>query len=216
MQRSTSIFRKRLQMTSWRSKLRRCEAKRVLAPWTAALATTVLLFSFPLDSGCRRRDHTDSTVRLALGSQIEFMNLPITLAQELGFFRQENLDVAIATTGSGSKSLEALLGGSADVVVGSHDHAVQMAAEGRSLRSFVVIMRYPGSVAVLSPAGAKKIRRVEDLKGATVGVTSPGSSFHFFINYLLIKHGRSPEDVSIVSLGGNMSRVAAIAHSKVD
>lgn len=102
------------------------------------------------------------------------------------------------------------------MVVGSHDHAVQMAAEGKRIKSFLVTIRYPGSVAILSPAGAKKIRRVEDLKGGTVGVTSRGSSFHFFINYLLIKHGLSPEDVSIVSLGANMSRIAAIEHSKVD
>lgn len=88
-------------MISWRSKLSYYEAKRMLAPWSAGLATALLLLFFASNSGCHRRDRRGRPVRLALGSQIEFMNLPITLAVQLGFFRQENLELAIAATGSG-------------------------------------------------------------------------------------------------------------------
>ena len=91
-----------------------------------------------------------------------------------------------------------------------------MAAEGKSIKSFVLMVRYPGAVAFLSPEGAKKFHKLEDLKGAIAGVTAPGSSSHFFVNYLLAKHGLAAEDVSVVGLGANASRVAAIDRSKVD
>jgi NitT/TauT family transport system substrate-binding protein len=153
---------------------------------------------------------------MAIGSQTELVYLASTLAEQLGYYGQEGLNVAITDTTGGSKALEALLGGSVDVVTGFYDHTIQMAAEGRSIQSFVTMVRYPGAVAILSPEGAKKIHRLEDLKGATAGVTAPGSSSHFFLNFLLAKHGLSPNDVSVIGLGGGASRVAAMERSKVD
>jgi NitT/TauT family transport system substrate-binding protein len=153
---------------------------------------------------------------MAVGSQTELVYLASTLAQQLGYYEQEGLNVAIADTTGGSKALEALLGGSADVVTGFYDHTIQMAAEGKSIQAFVTMVRYPGAVAVLSPEGARKIHRLEDLKGATAGVTAPGSSSHFFLNFLLVKHGLSPSDLSVIGLGGGASRVMALERSKVD
>ena len=54
----------------------------------------------------------------------------------------------------GSKALQALVGGSADVVSGFYDHTIQMAAEGRALTAFVTMLRFPGLVLVTSPQSA--------------------------------------------------------------
>jgi NitT/TauT family transport system substrate-binding protein len=70
-----------------------------------------------------------------------------------------------------------------------------MAADGKEVKAFVTLTRYSGAVLLTSPEGAKRIRRIEDLKGANVGVTAPASSSHFFLNYLLVTHGLSPDDV---------------------
>jgi NitT/TauT family transport system substrate-binding protein len=134
----------------------------------------------------------------------------------LGYFDAEGLNVSITDTAAGSKSLESLLGGSTDVVTGFYDHTIQMAAEGRSIKAFVLIARYPGAVVVVSPGARNRMRRIEDLRGATVGVTAPGSSSHFFLNYLLTTHGIALGDVSVVGIGGGASRFSAIEHSKVD
>jgi NitT/TauT family transport system substrate-binding protein len=111
----------------------------------------------------------------------------------------------------GSKSLEALMGGSTDVVCGFYDHTIQMAAQGKDLRAFVAMLRYPGLV-LASP----KIARIEDLKGKTVGVSAPGSSTHNFLNYLLIAHGVKPDEVSNASIGMSATAVGAVTHGKVD
>jgi len=137
--------------------------------------------------------------------------LPVTLAQELGYYKDAGLNVTLLDFPGGAKALEALMGGSADVVCGFYDHTIQMAAQGKDLRAFVAMLRYPGLVLVSPSAGA-----VEDLKGKTIGVSAPGSSTHMFLNYLLVKHGMRAEDVSNASIGMSATAVGAVTHNKVD
>jgi NitT/TauT family transport system substrate-binding protein len=142
--------------------------------------------------------------------------LPTTLAFRGGHFRQQGIDVTIDDVGAGSKALQAVLGRSADVATGFYDHTIHMAAENQEMRAFVTLTRYPGAVLLASPDGAKRIRSVPDLRDKVVGVTAPGSSSHFFLNYVLIRSGLSPDTVKITALGGGRSRVAAVEHNKVD
>src|SRR4051812_27717149 len=71
-------------------------------------------------NGCRQQTSSPhrTPVRMAVGSQTELVYLASTLAQQLGYYEQEGVNVAITDTAGGSKALEALLGGSADVVTG--------------------------------------------------------------------------------------------------
>lgn len=152
-------------------------------------------------------------VRIAVGGRTQLIYLAATLAQELGYYRDEGLEITFQDFPGGAKALEALLGGSSDVVCGFYDHTIQMAAQGRELRAFVSILRYLGLVAV---ATKPEIRRIEDLKGKIVGVSAPGSSTHLFLNYLLVTHGLKPEDVSTPSIGMGATAVSAISRGNVD
>jgi len=165
-------------------------------------------------AGCGAKPATDALpVRLAVGAQAQLIYLPVTLAQELGFYKDEGLAVTIEDFPGGAKALEALLGGSADVVCGFYDHTVQMAAQGKEVRAFVSVLRYPGLVAV---SGSPAVARIEDLKGKIVGVSAAGSSTQMFLNYLLVTHGMKPEDVSVASVGMSATAVAAVTHKTVD
>lgn len=152
-------------------------------------------------------------MRLAVGGQAQFIYLVATLAQDLGYYRDESIDVTIQDFPGGSKSLEALLGGSTDVVCGFYDHTIQMAAQGKDVRAFLSVLRYPGLVAV---AVNPQVSKVEDLKGKIVGVSSAGSSTNMLLNYLLSTHGIATNDVSIASIGMSATAVAAITRSQVD
>lgn len=180
------------------------------------MTTRVLLIAaaWLMTSGCSKSPTGQTPVRLAIGGQAQMVYLPVTLAVELGYYRQQGLDVAIQDFPGGSRALEALLGASADVVAGFYDHTIQMAAEGRDLQAFVSMLRYPGFVAVASPAS--KIARVEDLRGKIAGVTAPGSSSHFFLNHLLVKHGLPTDAVSITGIGATASAIAAVSRGMVD
>jgi NitT/TauT family transport system substrate-binding protein len=138
------------------------------------------------------------------------------LALSLGYFTEEGLAVTFEELPGVAKLMEALLGGSADVITGTYEQAVQMAAEGREIRSFLTMLRCHGLVLAASPAGRIPVRRIEDLEGAVVGVTAPGSSTHFFVNYLLSKHGLRPGAVSAVGIGAGAGSVAALERGRVD
>jgi NitT/TauT family transport system substrate-binding protein len=169
----------------------------------------LLFCSFLFLTGCAARKAQE--VRIAVGGQAQLIYLPAALAQELGFYKDAGLNVSQIEFQGGAKALEAMMGGSADVVCGFYDHTIQMAAEGKNLRAFVAILRYPG-VVLVSP----NISNIEGLRAKTVGVTSLGSSSHMLVNYLLTTHGMKPDDVSTVSIGGGATAVGAVTHNKVD
>ena len=176
---------------------------------TAISAALLLLLT-----GCASRQAPE--IRIAVGGAEQLVYLPTTLAQQLGFYEAEGVRVKLESFPGGAKSLQALLGGSADVVSGFYDHTLQMAAEGRRLKAFALMLHYPGMALVVAPQKSGTIHRIEDLKGAAVGVTAPGSSTHMLINYLLVKHGLTPGDISAIGIGGGAGAAAAVERGKVD
>ncbi len=180
------------------------------------LRTATIVAALVLASACGRRSDDAIHVRLAVGGQSQMVYLPTTLAQELGFYKAEGLDVELQDFQGGAKALQALLGGSADVVSGFYDHTIQMAAEGRALVAFVTMLRYPGLVLVTSPQAATTVNRVEDLKGRIAGVTTAGSSSQMFLTFLLTRHGVPVDTVSVTSIGSAATAIAAVEHGKVD
>jgi NitT/TauT family transport system substrate-binding protein len=82
------------------------------------------------------------TVRIAIHRDpIAF--LPVRVAQTLGYYEAEGLAVDMSEVAGGTKAIEALLGGSVDVAAASMSDAVQLAAEGRDVRDFLVIYTRP-------------------------------------------------------------------------
>jgi NitT/TauT family transport system substrate-binding protein len=176
----------------------------------ACIAAVAIVFA-----ACGRGGDPGRTVRVAIGGQNQLIYLPTTLARDLGFYRDEGLDVELQDMPGGSKALEALVGGSADVVSGFYDHTIQMAADGRNVVAFVTMLRFPGLVLVTSPQSASTVRKIEDLNGKIAGVTTAGSSSHMLLTYLLRQHGVEPDRVSVTAIGTAATAIAAIEHDKV-
>jgi len=155
------------------------------------------------------------TVRIAIHRDpIAF--LPLRVSETHGYYRQEQIEVKMSDVAGGSKAIEALLGGSVDVAVGSVSDVILLAAQGRRVRCFYVLYTRPLAALVAAPGLNGKIRSISDLRGHTVGVSAPGSASHQLLNFLLEEAGLSPNDVSIVSIGMSASSVAALEHGKVD
>ena len=174
-------------------------------------------FVFPaiLLAGCRSAPQSPG-VRIAVGGRAALDFIPIYLASALGFFREEGIDVTLQDLASTSKALQALLGGSTDVVAGAYDGGVQMSIEGKSIQAIAVLERWPPFAMVVAPQSAASLRSIKDLRGRVVGVASPGSSTHRFVNYLLMRNGLALSDISAVGVGVNFSLAAAVQHGQVD
>ncbi len=157
-----------------------------------------------------------STVRIGVGGQPLLVYLPTTLAQQLGYYEDEGVKVKLEDLQAGSKALEAMLGGSTDVTSGYYDHTIQMAAKDQPVVAFVNMLRYPALVLAVSPKTDKKIDSIEDLDGANVGVTSPGSSTDFALKHLLTQAGMEPDAAAAQAIGADATAVAAMEQGQVD
>src|SRR3954463_6964385 len=157
-----------------------------------------------------------SKVVIAVGGRSLFYYLPLTLADRLGYFKDEGLNVEIVDFPGGAKALQALVGGSADVVSGAFEHVVDMHAKGIEVQEFVLQDRYSGIVLGLTKAKAASYKSPKDLRGLKIGVTAPGSSTNIFVNALLARDGLAPDAVSIIGVGASAGAVAAVQKGQVE
>src|SRR5258708_11097999 len=58
---------------------------------------------------------------LGVGGKSSLYYLPLTLAERLGYFKEQGLNVTITDFGGGSKSLQSLVGGFAECVSRAHE-----------------------------------------------------------------------------------------------
>jgi NitT/TauT family transport system substrate-binding protein len=142
--------------------------------------------------------------------------LPVILAKQLGYFRDEGLNVTIAAFSGGSKALEAMLGGSTDMVAGAYSNTITMAAKGQKLVTIAAQVTCPGWVFGIASKSAGKVKSTADLKGKRIGVSAPGSSTHMVVNYILHKAGLKPDEVSIIGVGQAAGAVAAVRAGQID
>ena len=153
---------------------------------------------------------------LAVGGKNLLYYLPLTIAEQLGYFKAEGLEVTIIDFAGGARALQALVGGSADVVSGAFEHTVNMQAKGQRLRAFVLQGRAPQVVLGVNPKTMPNFKTVADLRGKKIGVTAPGSSTNVMVNFVLAKAGLKPSDVSIVGVGAGQGAVAAMRAGQID
>ncbi len=155
-------------------------------------------------------------VHIAVGGKAAFYYLPLTIAEQLGYFKAEGLDVTISDFSGGSTALRAVVGGSADVVSGAYEHTISLQGKKQFFQAFVLQGRLPQISLGVASAKAASYKSPKDLKGMKIGVSAPGSSTNNLVNQLLAKAGLKPADVSIVGVGTGAGAVAALKSGQID
>jgi NitT/TauT family transport system substrate-binding protein len=174
---------------------------------TAALGAPALL---------RAQSPEKPRLTIAVGGKNLLYYLPLSIAESLGYFKAEGLDVTIVDFAGGSKALQAVVGGSADIVSGAFEHTLIMQPKGIRLRAFALQGRAPQIVLGINPKTMPGYKSVADLRGRKIGVTAPGSSTNVLANFVLAKAGLKPGDVSIIGVGAGPGAVAAMRSGQID
>jgi NitT/TauT family transport system substrate-binding protein len=156
------------------------------------------------------------TLTLAVGGKALLYYLPLTIAERKGYFKNEGLDVEIVDFPGGAKALQAMVGGSADIVSGAYEHTINMHAKGQPIVAVALQGRYNGIVFAVSKAKAAQYKSPADLKGYKVGVTAPGSSTHMAVQNLAVKGGLKPDDFAAIGVGASAGAVAAMKRGGID
>jgi NitT/TauT family transport system substrate-binding protein len=187
----------------------------IMKTWLAIVGIVLAVVTAAPPAGAQDKPEL-AKVRLAVGGKPALFYLPLTVVERLGYFREAGLDVEISDFPGGARALQALIGGSADVVTGSFEHTIQMQAKSQPVVAVTQYGRYPGFV--LGTIASKSIAYVgpQSLKGLRIGVTSPGSSTHFMAAYMLVRSGLKADDASFVGTGVTSTAVAAARRAEID
>ena len=98
----------------------------------------------------------------------------LTIAERRGYFQKEGLKVEISDFQGGAKALQALVGGSADIVCGAYEHTLFMANKGVAIKAIALQANSFGLVVGVGKEKAASYQSLRDLKGMKFGVTAPG------------------------------------------
>ena len=153
---------------------------------------------------------------IAVGGKAAFYYLPLTISEQLGYFKAEGLDVEISDFAGGAKALQALVGGSADVVSGAYEHTINMQSKNQHIQSIVLMGRAPQIAMGVSTKAMPNYKSLADLKGKKIGVSAPGSSTNMVANLVLSRAGIKASDVSYVGVGTASGALTALRSGQID
>lgn len=140
--------------------------------------------------------------------------LPAALAEALGYFKEEGLDVQLLNEGSGVNAEKELLAGAVQGVVGFYDHCVDLQPKGKFVESVVQLSQAPGEVELVSTRHPE-IRSMADVKGRTLGVTGLGSSTNFLTQYLATRAGVPAGAYTVLPVGAGTTFIAAMQQDRI-
>ena len=153
-------------------------------------------------------------VTLMVGGYEKQIYLPVKLAEGLGYFKAEGLDVDILNEPSGVDAANELLAGAVQGVVGFYDHCVDLQTKGKLVQSVVQFSQAPGEVELVSTKHPE-IKSMADLRGKSLGVTGLGSSTNFLSQYLMVKAGVPMGEFSTLPVGAGTTFISAMQQDKI-
>ena len=183
------------------------------ARWTLGLGVALALATAP---ALAQKAPEKPKVVLGVGGKPALYYLPLTIAERKGFFKDEGLEVEINDFAGGAKALQALIGGSVDVVTGAYEHTIRMQAKGQDVRSVVELGRFPSIVVAVRKDLAGEIKSAKDFKGRKIGVSAPGSSTNLIPQYAMVKAGLAPTEASFIGVGTAAGAVAAVQQKAIE
>jgi ABC-type nitrate/sulfonate/bicarbonate transport system substrate-binding protein len=151
---------------------------------------------------------------LKLGvSTLTYGHSPLWVAQRKGFYGQEGLDLEIPALESGSRAMQALLGGSTQLVATTPEDLIRATEAGTP----TVILAGVLNALTHSLVAGPKFKRAADLRGGKVAASSVTGSVTYALKLMLAKNDlHYPKDYIIIQIGGSGVRFAALKGGGID
>jgi NitT/TauT family transport system substrate-binding protein len=156
------------------------------------------------------------TVKIMVGGLDKQIYLPAMLAQRLGYYKEQGLDVQLSDEPAGVEAANQLLAGKVDGVIGFYDHTLDLAGKGRQTESVVQLLRLPGEAELCRSDVASGVRSPADWSGRKLGVTGLGSSTYFLTQYLATHAGVPSNKITPVAVKAGPTFVAAMQQKAID
>jgi ABC-type nitrate/sulfonate/bicarbonate transport system substrate-binding protein len=139
-------------------------------------------------------------------------NLPVHAAVENGIFARHGLELEVAYTPGSDFLIAALQDGKFEIGHPAADDVVA-AVEGKAGCDLFLFMGLHSGL--LSLVAGPQYHDVQSLRGRTLGVDSRHTGFVFLLEKFLRSRGFSPQDYSLVEIGGWEFRYRALVERKI-
>lgn len=160
--------------------------------------------------GTSQSDSQEMTVGLTYIPDIQFA--PFYVAVEKGYFEDQGLTVKLRHHGAQESLLGALQAGEEDVVFAGGAEMLQARSNGIDVVDWATMyQKYP--VQLIVPADSP-ITKIEDIKGATIGLPGEYGESYFAYLAMMQAYGFTKDDVKVEYLG--YTQAAALASGHVD
>lgn len=185
-------------------------AVRTRSLWKRSLSLSVLSCALVYAAGAQAADK----ISIMVGGYEKQIYLPAKLAEGLGYFKDEGLNVELLNEAAGVDAENQLLAGAVQGVVGFYDHCIDLQAKGKFVESVVQFSQAPGEVELVSNK-YPDIKSFADLKGKQIGVTGLGSSTNFLSLYMASKGGLKPGEIVTLPVGAGGTFIAAMQQDQI-
>jgi NitT/TauT family transport system substrate-binding protein len=131
------------------------------------------------------------------------------VAQAMGFFDSQHLDVEISYGENSSRVTQALASGSVDLAGPSPDSVINAAEQGGS--NLVILAGDINKIAYTLIVG-RDIRSYADLRGKTLAVPGLQEGSAVVLKRMLAVNGLRDDDYSFIPVGGTANRASAVVN----
>ncbi len=128
-------------------------------------------------------------VVLAVDGLTVVRNLPVLLAQNLGYFKDEGLEVSFMETSADAKVDAMLADGRVAGMVAYYHHTVVAQAEGRACEAVITMAVTPGYELLVANRLKGSVGSLADLKGKRIIAGGPHSAKSTVANWLVLHAG---------------------------
>lgn len=180
----------------------------------AAIASLIVLAACGGTTSTGGGGNQSVSLKIMVGGLNKQIYLPNMLAQRLGYFKAENLDVTLIDEGSGQASEDEVVAGNVDAGSGAYSHPMVLNTQGKKIETICQFGIAPGEAEVVD-ASLTNISGPKDLAGKNLGVTDIGSGTHVLTQAILGTAGVDPNSAHYVAVGAGDTFIAAIQQKKI-
>jgi NitT/TauT family transport system substrate-binding protein len=195
----------------------------VLAGTAWAQSTTVATVSTPVVSPSVAFPALANTLKLekksitiAAANKTALAYLPLTLAEQLGYFALEGLTLEVTEPPSPVRAQQLASSGAADMVCGWIENTLALQAKGQPFSAFVLMGRAPQIAVGVSVKAMPEFKTLADLAGKKVGIVAPGTPSHTVAHAVLARAGLRLGDMNFVSVGTASGALAALRAGQIE
>jgi len=156
-------------------------------------------------------------VLMAVEDRQAFCYLPLTIAERLGYFTVQGLDVQVRVNTDPIQAAQLVLSGAAQVMSMPFSATIALQARGHRIQSIVLQGRAPQLVLGVSVRTLAHYRDWRDLRGRRIAIPAAGSASHRMTRLLLARSGiQLTHEVQFVAMPAADEAAQAFRAGKVD